>query len=334
MKKVGGAPWYRNAGHWAAAECNLVTTKALFQAGVDSAARDALGYSVADYARQDPVVWQKTEKYFKGGVFSQQGPGPSDDVHRILRKTILDCVNILKELDRTLIEDREWEKSNAIRPPQATLTEFLRHHVACLALALERLRYLCLDSQHQITRGLSPNQASAPDGSHHDNILADSCLCTMEVIRAPYLPEHGIWWNTCCICKHNLNETVFKCRSCQKVFFCHDCHSNYIKHGRTVPERYQALARLGKQVSPIRVALEPLRGNIKLLAESLAALPEVDEWVITAQSHFDKWNKMYTTCRGGDDVTISDLNPHPSTCPAGKNRSTRRVLPRRRWRNH
>jgi ankyrin repeat protein len=52
VNRVGGAPWRRNAGHWAASNGHFRTTEALFEAGVDLTARDCLGYSVADYVQQ------------------------------------------------------------------------------------------------------------------------------------------------------------------------------------------------------------------------------------------------------------------------------------------
>jgi hypothetical protein len=43
----------------------------------------------------------------------------------------------------------------------------------------------------------------------------------------------------------------------------------------------------------VRLALKSLRGNVKLLVESLAALPVVEEWVVHVHSSYNKWNSTY-----------------------------------------
>ena len=54
----------------------------LLQAGVDSMTRDAMGYSVADYANMFPKVWQKTRRHFNpdSKLLLKQGPRLKDDV--------------------------------------------------------------------------------------------------------------------------------------------------------------------------------------------------------------------------------------------------------------
>jgi ankyrin repeat protein len=306
--KVDGAPWYRNAGHWAACGGHPRTTKILLQAGVDATTRDALGYSVADYANMFPKVWQKTRRHFDpdSKLLLEQGARPKDDVILpILRKTVVDCVRATLSLDSTFIENKEWELSNTARPAEATLTEFLRRqYIACLALALKRLSDLSTAPEHQqwstlsIHRGPDHGPTSSPASSicassHVDYILADACLCFSEVIRSNYSLFYGVWWDSCWICNSNITNSSFKCRICYTVFLCLDCHANYIKSGRRAPESFEALERLEREVDPVILALDSLRGNVKLLVQSLAALPVVEEWVIHVHSSYDKWNNTY-----------------------------------------
>src|SRR5205814_1509669 len=137
---------------------------------------------------------------------------------------------------------REWKLSNAIRPAEATLTEFLRrHYVACLALALTRLSDLSTATEHQQSstprRGHIPghddgsSMAASCASSHVDCILEDASLCFSEVIRATYLPSQGVFWEDCWICENAITGSIFKCRSCDETFLCPECHSDYIKGG-------------------------------------------------------------------------------------------------------
>ena len=306
--KVDGAPWYRNAGHCAACCGYPRTTEILLQAGVDATTRDALGYSVADYANMFPKVWQKTRRHFdpNSKPLLEQGPRLKDDVILgILQKTVVNCASAILSLDSTLIENREWELTNTIRPAEAIVTEFLRRqYIACLALALERLSDLSTAPKNQqrstlgVHQGSDHGPSSSPaspicPGSHVDSILADAFLCFSEAIRSDYSLSFGILWDSCCICNSEITNSFFKCRTCCEVFLCLNCHTNYIKSGHCVPESFEALGRLEREVGPVGMALMPLRGNVKLLVESLAALPVVEEWAVHMHSSYDKWNNTY-----------------------------------------
>ncbi len=218
VTRVGGAPWHRNAGHWAATNGCPRTTAALLKAGVDFASRDALGYSVADYARMSAAVWRKTKRYVRESPSREalgpehQDPGRRGDAQRVLQKTIVDCANALLQLNCALLDNATWERQNASRPPQAAQTEVRRrHHLACLALALDRLHHLWSDD--------SPHGAHRP--YYRGSALEDACLCTQEVCRSQYTSTHGVWWQNCALCKSTFSgEAIFKCKSCPEKFIC------------------------------------------------------------------------------------------------------------------
>lgn len=321
--KVDSGPWYRNAGHWAACQGLPQTTKILLQAGVDATIRDALGYSVADYAIMFPLVRQEARRYFDPDpkpLLKKVSPPTDDVLLNILRKTVIDCATAILTLDSTLIENKEWEKSNTTRPAAATLTEFLRRqYVTCLALALKRLFNLSTSHDHQPRSTLSvyqspghdpssPGASSICTSSRFNVILADACLCFSEVIRSDYLPYNNVCWDVCRICcNYSTNSSsYFMCRTCYDIFLCYECHADYIKNRRRVPESVEPLGRLGREVSPVRVALRPLRGNIKLLVESLATLPEVEEWVIHMHSSYEKWDKTYNERGSFESGNVSE----------------------------
>jgi ankyrin repeat protein len=100
--KVDGAPWYRNAGHWAAYGGHPQSTRILLQAGAEATTRDALGYSVADYANMYPEAWQQTRRHLDpdSKLLLEQGLRPKDNVILpILRKTVVDCASAILSFD-------------------------------------------------------------------------------------------------------------------------------------------------------------------------------------------------------------------------------------------
>jgi ankyrin repeat protein len=294
VNRVGGAPWHRNAGHWAASNGHFRTTEALIQAGVDLSARDSLGYSVVDYIQQNKIPWPRNSRHESGETHSsERWQGSTEDVQEILRKTVRDCATALLALNGTLINDQGGQPSIVAFSSQPARTEFLRrHHLACLALALDRLCHMW-----------------PFDDNRRDSALVDEGLCMQDVIRGPYALPQGIWWNYCSTCKDELDKAVFKCISCQTTFICSGCHSEYIQHGRAIPESYRALSRLEEEVSRVRVALGPLRGNIKLLTESVCTQPQLENWVLGYRSVFEKWSKTYTTYGARNPRAFSENRP-------------------------
>ncbi len=61
-----------------------------------------------------------------------------------------------------------------------------------------------------------------------------------------------------------------------------------------MPECVRAQDKINLEVAPFRVALEPLRGNLKLLADSLAVRSPLEEWFLRCQTMFQKWDSTYT----------------------------------------
>ena len=310
--KVTGAPWYRNAAHWAGAGDNHSTAEILLQAGVNFTTRDALGYSAADYAIMSPSEWPKSSIQLVPdlqGLSREDSNWKHNSVVPILRNTVVNCASSLLSLDSALIKHKESDPAHTVRPAEASQTEFLRrHHLACLSLALERLSYLTTNSGNQQWKMLglqqisdhdlnSPSASSTIARSQPDYILADALHCFSEVLRSNCLLEHSIWWDYCSICFVDVTGPCFKCRTCYEVFFCSKCHTDYIESGSSVPKNFTALRRLEIRMVPVRATLYSLRENIKLLMETLVAVQEVKEWIVHTAISYKRWNEAYNENR-------------------------------------